>query len=816
MSEDKLSLVLEVKERFKQAFDNFNKGIDTAGKYAQDFGKKVGDVKDKMAGLQGTIQNTVGAFGGFAVLKGSYDEFQKNEQALLKLNRAFDNSQGAIGLTRKELMALRDDVDAKTLFGGDDLAEAQAKLISFGTIGGDVFKRTTQTMADFATFSKTDLTSAANLLGKALSNPAEAFGLLSKQGVNFTDAQEKMLKKMVETGDIASAQNVILDALDGKYKGFAETAASGSGQVGLLKEKMEEFAEELGRLIAEFLVPVATFIRETILPIFENWKTEIAIFTGVLAGLAVAWGAVNAAMMFLNPVTLTIVAIGAAVVGVVKLVQNWSSIMDWLNDKWQVFKVYAELAWDVLTRFNLPLQAFMWFLSNSFEIAEKLFTYLMGATDGWGSKIGGWIDWASGKFASLGSWVLEKVIIPIGEGIASIFGSVFSESIDKAKVKLQELRDAQAQKEEEARQKKLQEEDKATQQEVDEKTKAQTAYQENLKKINQGQTDKKSSEALQKEKDEAEKRRKSAAQKEEDEIKKKYGFLTKEDRKYLKDKEKDDQTKARLDIQASRETYTRMSKEEEQFYKESKVFKDRQEKKEDRENQIKMRRKMKLTETMSSKSADAVIAEEQRVADEKEAQETRKWMIENNIGNARLVAAQDFLGQMAQLQSIKSREMFEVGKAFAIGEAIMNTYTGITKTLATYPFPISAAMAAAQAALGFAQVQQISSSAPAFERGGGFFGGAVGATTGRDNMMAEVRTGEMYLNARQQRNLFSRIDSDDLGTKSNPSQVNNYNYNVRINGNGDKSLKKMVEKTIENKEKRKLQKQQFVKGRFAT
>jgi hypothetical protein len=57
----------------------------------------------------------------------------------------------------------------------------------------------------------------------------------------------------------------------------------------------------------------------------------------------------------------------------------------------------------------------------------------------------------------------------------------------------------------------------------------------------------------------------------------------------------------------------------------------------------------------------------------------------------------------------QSKEMFEINKGLAIANSIISTYEGITKTLAAYPFPISAAMAAAQGAIGFAQVASIAS-----------------------------------------------------------------------------------------------------------
>jgi SLT domain-containing protein len=55
----------------------------------------------------------------------------------------------------------------------------------------------------------------------------------------------------------------------------------------------------------------------------------------------------------------------------------------------------------------------------------------------------------------------------------------------------------------------------------------------------------------------------------------------------------------------------------------------------------------------------------------------------------------------------QNRKAFEASKALAVASAIMNTYQGATKALATYPFPFNLIAAAASIAAGFAQVSQI-------------------------------------------------------------------------------------------------------------
>jgi len=71
--------------------------------------------------------------------------------------------------------------------------------------------------------------------------------------------------------------------------------------------------------------------------------------------------------------------------------------------------------------------------------------------------------------------------------------------------------------------------------------------------------------------------------------------------------------------------------------------------------------------------------------------------------------------------------MFANNKTAATASALVNTYQGITKALASYPPPYSYAMASMQAAMGFAQVRAIQSTSKRSTGGGGRVAGGGGA-----------------------------------------------------------------------------------------
>jgi hypothetical protein len=77
------------------------------------------------------------------------------------------------------------------------------------------------------------------------------------------------------------------------------------------------------------------------------------------------------------------------------------------------------------------------------------------------------------------------------------------------------------------------------------------------------------------------------------------------------------------------------------------------------------------------------------------------------------------LGKQFAASSAHSKKLFAVNKAFQIGQAIMNTYSGASKALSAYPPPVNFMMAAGVVTAGLAQVAQIRSQS--FD-GGGFTG----------------------------------------------------------------------------------------------
>lgn len=120
-------------------------------------------------------------------------------------------------------------------------------------------------------------------------------------------------------------------------------------------------------------------------------------------------------------------------------------------------------------------------------------------------------------------------------------------------------------------------------------------------------------------------------------------------------------------------------------------------------------------------------------------------------------ATGNLFSSLGSLAAIGGKKNFEIVKAFNIAAAITNAYAAITKTLADGgPYPFNLVNAGAIGISAFANVANIASQqAPSFETGGIVPGSSF---TG-DRISANVNSGEMILNRRQQSQLFDMVNN---------------------------------------------------------
>ncbi len=187
----------------------------------------------------------------------SVQAFQVQEQAVAKLEGVLRATGGAAGLTSKEMQAFASDLQASTQFGDEAIIGLQGTLATFKSVSGDTFKDATRLAVDLSAAFGGDLQSSAMQLGKALEDPVRGVSALRRVGVSFSETQLDLIKSLVETGDKASAQALILKELEGQVGGVAAAMAdTASGALVQYKNITSDTKEEVGRFMVNGLEPL--------------------------------------------------------------------------------------------------------------------------------------------------------------------------------------------------------------------------------------------------------------------------------------------------------------------------------------------------------------------------------------------------------------------------------------------------------------------------------------------------------------------------------------------------------------------------------
>lgn len=252
---------------------------------------------DSLAGGAGSVGNVLGRLGPIglataAVLGGlalatakGIAEFKEAEQALNGLNAALKATDQAAGVTAREITALGEAIEANTLFKKEEIQNAAAALTSFQNVAGDVFTRALALSTDLAVRLGTDVPSAADMLGKSLENPEEGLGRLARKFSDLSPAQKEVIENFIKQGDVASAQAVILEHLEGKTRGLAEAQAKGlTGAADSLGDAWDDLMESFGRTVGESaaaqsslsaLTRVVRGLQEALDPMPANRKSKL-------------------------------------------------------------------------------------------------------------------------------------------------------------------------------------------------------------------------------------------------------------------------------------------------------------------------------------------------------------------------------------------------------------------------------------------------------------------------------------------------------------------------------------------------------------
>jgi hypothetical protein len=323
---------------------DFQKNLNVAEKKMQSTAKKFIDVGSSLS-LAFTAP--------FAILaKSAVDAFDVQAKAVAQVEAGLKSTGNQVGFTSKQLQKFASDLQSNSLFGDEEiLANATAQLLTFTNIADENFKRTQQSALDLATRIDGDLKSASIQLGKALNDPVKGLSALSKSGVQFSDDQKKLIKSLVDTGQVAKAQTVILDELETQFGGSAAAAAAaGLGPIAQAKMAFGDFLEVIGAIVAEALIPFAKRAKEVFLRLQQ--------INPVVLKVALGFGAVLA-------------AVGPLLLGIGGMIKLVSTVIPIIKSLALVFNL-ATLKITLIVGAILAVIAGLIYLYNNFEGVRRV------------------------------------------------------------------------------------------------------------------------------------------------------------------------------------------------------------------------------------------------------------------------------------------------------------------------------------------------------------------------------------------------------------------------------------------------------------
>lgn len=223
---DVFALTMRLKEEgagtVKASVDKLRDSMNTATTGANKLDGGIGALSSGMKQL-GIALSLGTAFQKFI------DATSEAQFAQAQLQSALNSTGYAAG---QSLGALNDHASALqkvTAFGDDAVNGAQALLLTFTKVRGDVFPKATTAVLDMAQAMGTDLKSAALQVGKALNDPVLGVGALARAGVQFSQTQKDVIESLVKTGQVAKAQEIILKELETQFGGSAKAARNTLG-----------------------------------------------------------------------------------------------------------------------------------------------------------------------------------------------------------------------------------------------------------------------------------------------------------------------------------------------------------------------------------------------------------------------------------------------------------------------------------------------------------------------------------------------------------------------------------------------------------
>lgn len=226
--------------------------------------------------------------------------FNQATQGAAAMQAQIVSNGDACGFTSQQLVAMDAHLAQISNKGQEDiLSEVTNSLLKFGNISEQVFADAQQDAVGWAAVSGKSMSEAAEMIGRALANPATAERTLREAGITLLDTQKNSINAFMKQGDVMGAQGVVLGLLNAKYKDSAAAMANLpmtriSGDMSKMKEDMAP----IGGIVEKAMVPLLD-LGVKIANAFKNASPSMQVFITACLALVAAIGPILTGVGFL-------------------------------------------------------------------------------------------------------------------------------------------------------------------------------------------------------------------------------------------------------------------------------------------------------------------------------------------------------------------------------------------------------------------------------------------------------------------------------------------------------------------------------------
>ena len=467
---------------FKRLDEETDKALDD--KSIKNCANAVDSLKSAWGRVAGAIAGVVSVYSAINFSKSALSAYDVQIEAETKLETVMRQRMNA---NDEMIQSVKDLASAQQQIGvvGDEVQLAGVQQLATFTKNSDALKALIPAMNNLAVqqngvnVSSGNMVNIGNLMGKVLQGQTSA---LSRVGISFTEAQEKILKTGTEMERASVLAQVITDNVGNMNEAMAQTNA---GKIQQMKNDWGDMYEVLGgqlypvvgQLFATIrtyipqitallsgVVTVISYVVSAIMCIIDvatscynyianNWST----FQPLIVGIATAIGLLVTA--------LTVVKVATVAWSVVTAILNstlWACPLVWIVGAiagvvtaiiWVCNKI-AE--WTGVTQSGLGLifGYFLWLGTNVWNIVATTFNSLTSLLySAFVNPIAGVVEWIvnafSGGFDSIGnaflnllgkltSWLLSFAK-SASKILDAVFGSDMTGSLEGLQTKLENL-----------------------------------------------------------------------------------------------------------------------------------------------------------------------------------------------------------------------------------------------------------------------------------------------------------------------------------------------------------------------------------------